>query len=213
MTISDSLRELVVTGALDGADRLSESAIAARLGVSRTPVREALQRLESEGLVFAQGRGVRIRRRSPAELRDVYEARAALDGFAAARLAERQRAGRLAPATLAELDELAEQTDAATRSGDLAVATARNRRFHERIAELAGNPVITLALRRYWDQIQVSTRAELAAPARVRAVQDEHAGLLAAIRSGEPERAATLAQAHALATAAITTTTAPEEHA
>ncbi|WP_350347840.1 GntR family transcriptional regulator [Agromyces sp. G08B096] len=203
-TVTDALRDLVIRGAFDDADRVSESAIAERLGVSRTPVREALQRLEAEGLVFAQGRGVRVRRRSPAELREVFEARAALDAAAAARLARLQREGLLAPAHLAELDRLAEETDAATRAGDLALATTRNRRFHEHVAELAGNAVIAQTLARFWDQIEISTRAELHRPARVRAVHDEHLALLRAIRAGDARTAAAVAEHHALDTSTIT---------
>jgi DNA-binding GntR family transcriptional regulator len=168
-------------------------------------VREALQRLEADGLVIAQGRGVRIRRRSSEELAWVYEARAALDAFAAAALARRQFAGRLEPAALAELHRLADETDAATRAGDLAEATARNRRFHERIAELAGNPVITESLARHWDQILVSTRTGLADAARTRTVHDEHLSLLRAIRRGDADGAAMAARDHALATRDLTT--------
>ena len=52
---------MVVSGALDSRERITEAELAARLGISRTPVREALQRLEGDGLVLAQGRGVRVR--------------------------------------------------------------------------------------------------------------------------------------------------------
>ncbi|WP_395244359.1 GntR family transcriptional regulator [Agromyces sp. MMS24-K17] len=211
MTVYTQLRDLVVTGALDGHEKVSESAIAERLEVSRTPVREALQRLEADGLVLAQGRGVRIRRRTGRELAWVYEARAALDAFAAAALADRQRAGRLEPAAFAELDRLAGEADAHTRAGDLAAATDSNRRFHERIAALAGNAVIVESLARHWDQILVSTRTGLAGADRTRAVHDEHLGLLAAIRDGDADRAATAAREHALATRDLAAATASTE--
>ena len=135
----------------------------------------------------------------------MYEARAALDAFAAAALARRQLAGRLEPAALAELDRLADETDAATRAGDLSDATARNRRFHERIAELAGNPVITESLARHWDQILVSTRTGLADSGRTRTVHDEHLSLLRAIRRGDADGAAMAARDHALSTRDLTT--------
>ncbi|MEV1129645.1 GntR family transcriptional regulator [Agromyces sp. NPDC049794] len=205
MTVYARLRELVVTGDLDGQAKVSESSLADRLAVSRTPVREALQRLEGDGLVIAQGRGVRVRRRLGEELAWVYEARAALDAFAAAALAERQLAGHLEPAALAELDRFAGEADAASRAGHLAEATMLNRRFHERIAELAGNPVIVESLVRHWDQIQISTRTRLVEPDRTRAVHEEHLELLGAIRHGDPARAATSARDHALTTRDLAT--------
>jgi DNA-binding GntR family transcriptional regulator len=96
-------------------------------------------------------------------------------------------------------------TDAATRAGDLAEATARNRRFHERIAELAGNPIITESLARHWDQILVSTRTGLADSGRTRTVHDEHVSLLQAIRRGDADGAAMVARDHALSTRDLTT--------
>ncbi|HWS52452.1 MAG TPA: GntR family transcriptional regulator [Microbacterium sp.] len=204
MTVYAQLRDLVVAGDLDGPGKVSESSLAQRLAVSRTPVREALQRLEADGLVIARGRGVRTRLRTGEELGWVYEARAALEAFAAAALAGRQREGRLEPASLDELDRLAGETDAVSRTGDFGAATALNRRFHERIAELAGNPVIVESLARHWDQILVSTRAGLADPDRTRAVHDEHLAVLSAIRVGDSDTAAAAARDHALTTRAVT---------
>lgn len=204
VSVYGRLRDLVIAGEMDGPGKVSESSLAERLAVSRTPVREALQRLEADGLVIAKGRGVRTRRRTGEELAWVYEARAALDAFAAATLAGRQREGRLEPASLDELDRLADETDAVSRTGDLHAATALNRRFHERIAELAGNPVIVESLGRHWDQILVSTRTGLANPDRTRAVHDEHLLLLSAIRRGDSEGAAAAARDHALTTRDIT---------
>ncbi|UOE45719.1 GntR family transcriptional regulator [Agromyces larvae] len=202
MTVYDDLRDLVVSGGLDPADRISETALAQRLEVSRTPVREALQRLDAEGLVHAAGRGIRVRLTVGRDLADLFEARAALEAHAAARLAELVAAGELAPARLAELDRLADATDATTRSGDLAAAAEGNRAFHLRVAELAGNRVIVDTLRAYWDRITVSTRAYLAAGDRAATVDDAHRDLLAAIAAGDPRAAATAAREHAMTTAA-----------
>lgn len=211
MRVYEKLRDLVVAGDLGGPGKVSEASLAHRLSVSRTPVREALQRLEADGLVVARGRGVSARLRTGEELKWVYEARAALESFTAAVLARRQGAGRLEPAALDELDRLARETDTASRAGDLGAATALNRRFHERIAELAGNPVILESLRRHWDQILVSTRTGLTDPPRTQAVHDEHLLLLAAIRDGDIEAAAAAAGAHALTTRDLTTPDAADE--
>ncbi|WP_022892761.1 GntR family transcriptional regulator [Agromyces subbeticus] len=205
MTVYDELRELVLGGALDQATRFSESSLAERLDVSRTPVREALQRLEADGLVVAQGRGVRVHMRDADELAELYEARSALDGHAASALATLVRRGEMAPARLTELDAIADETDALTRSGDLPAATERNRGFHQRIAQLAGNTVVVATLDRYWDQIVVSTRHRLGERERVASVHDEHRDILARIAAGDADGARLAAADHALTTRRIAT--------
>jgi DNA-binding GntR family transcriptional regulator len=195
MTVYDQLRELIVGG--DLPDRVSESELAERLHVSRTPIREALERLHGDGLVDARGRGVRLKTLDPSQLRAVYRVRAALEGLTAELVAERQAAGEIAPA---ELERLARAADEATRAGDLAAGAAHNRAFHLRIAELADNPPALDALRRIWDQIVVSTRRSLVAPARATAVDAEHRRLLDAIAMADPAEAAAAARTHVLNT-------------
>ncbi len=198
MTVYDELRELIVSGVLPA--RISESDLAERLQVSRTPVREALERLHGDGLVDARGRGVRLLSLSERELRAVYRVRAALEALTAELVAERQVAGEIAPAALVELDRLATAADEATRADDLTAGAASNRAFHLRIAELAGNAPALDALRRIWDQIVVSTKRSLVAPARTEAVDQEHRRLLAAIQNGDAPAAAEAARAHVLNT-------------
>src|SRR5690349_23874271 len=96
MTVYDQLRDLIVGG--DIPAKISESELAERLQVSRTPVREALERLHGDGLVDARGRGVRLKTLDARELRAVYRVRAALEGLTAELAAERQQAGEIAPA-------------------------------------------------------------------------------------------------------------------
>jgi DNA-binding GntR family transcriptional regulator len=198
MTVYDELRELIVTGDLPA--KLSESELAERLHVSRTPVREALERLHGDGLVDARGRGVRLISLTPPELRHVYRVRAALEALTAELVAERQAAGEIAPAALKALNQLADAADEATRDADLAQGAASNRAFHLRIAELADNPPALDALRRIWDQIVVSTKRSLVAPARPQAVDAEHRRLLKAIEQGDPDIAAAAAKNHVLNT-------------
>jgi len=195
MTVYDELRELIVAGELP--ERISESALAERLQVSRTPVREALERLHGDGLVDARGRGVRLKTLDSRELRAVYRVRAALEALTAELVAERQRAGEIAPA---ELERLARAADDATRAGDLAAGAAHNRAFHLKLAELADNAPARDALNRIWDQIVVSTKRSLVASQRAAAVDEEHRRLLDAIANGNPDKAAQLARAHVLNT-------------
>ncbi|GAA1772807.1 GntR family transcriptional regulator [Agromyces lapidis] len=203
MTVYQRLRRLVVDGELPVGLRVSEAELSTRLEVSRTPVREALSRLEGAGLVDAQGRGVRVRALEPDELAAVFEARAALESWAAGRAAERVAAGEVAPIALRELQALADAADAATRAGELETATRANRAFHQSLARLAANPAVDEALDGWWDRIVVATRHGLEDPPRVEQVDDEHRRLIAALAAGDPAGAREAAEAHALRTIAI----------
>lgn len=189
-----------MTGGIGEDERVAESLLAERLGVSRTPVREALQRLESDGLVKAHGRGVRLRMLSKDELSQVHSARAGLEGWAAYLAAQRVAGGEVAPARLAELETLAAQTHLHTISGDFARGVEANRSFHEAVAALADNPVISSTLERWWDQIIISTRKSLQAPERTHAVHADHQAILDALREGDARRARATVEAHAFAT-------------
>lgn len=205
MTVYDSLRTMVLSGALKPDVRISESELAEELKVSRTPIREALQRLEADRLVFAQGRGIRARILHEDELLHVYEARAALDGFAAAHVATLNAAGEIASARFAELSGLANDANSFTRALRLDEATQSNRNFHQAIAVLAGNPVIVETLNGYWDQIIVSTRGDLHQADRASHVHAEHDAILAAIMAGNGVAASSAASAHSLNTRHILT--------
>jgi DNA-binding GntR family transcriptional regulator len=195
------LREQIVSGVYRVGDRLPEVSLSTALAVSRTPVREALRRLESDGLVQASGRGVTVAALSTPDLRHAHAVRGALDALAAELAADRQSAGRLAPAALADLETQAGQLEQITAAGDLELAADLNRRFHLGIAELAGNPIAVQILDRLWNQITVSARASLAPSERPNAVAAEHRELLAAIGRGDRALAGRIAANHATATA------------
>jgi DNA-binding GntR family transcriptional regulator len=88
--IYQQLREAIVTGVLSADAPLTELSLAAQYKVSRTPVREALRRLEQDGLVERGPRGMKVRGRSPEEILEIYEVRITLEGAAARAAAERR---------------------------------------------------------------------------------------------------------------------------
>ncbi|MEV0631451.1 GntR family transcriptional regulator [Nonomuraea wenchangensis] len=203
------LRELILGGVYPPGSRLTEMEVAANLRMSRTPVREALRALAADGLVRPAGRGVTVVALEEDDLDEAYQVRAALEALTAELAAARQREGRIAPADLRALQDVAARTAAATAERRLADAVPLNRRFHQTIAELAGNALALRTLERVWDQIQVSTLRSLAPPARHAYVSAQHDDLLAAITAGRPEEAAAVARAHVLDTR--TTTSHPYE--
>lgn len=199
-SVYEDVRGLIVLGTYPAGQPVNEQDLCDRLGVSRTPVREALRRLESDGLVEPARRGVTVIELDLKALRDDYLVRAALEGLTAELTASRQRDGELAPAELARLEKLAAEADRATRKRDFAAGVRHNRAFHGYIATLAENPPAVEVLDRIWDRIIVSTRASLAAPVRSGQVDDEHRHLVAAIAGGRPDDAAFMARQHVMST-------------
>jgi DNA-binding GntR family transcriptional regulator len=200
-TAARRLRELILDGTYPPGSRLTEMEAAASLAMSRTPVREALQALAADGLVRPTGRGVVVVALAEHDLREAYLVRAALEALTAELAAHRQRTGHLAPADLAALRQDAKAAAEATAAGRLDEAVRHNRRFHRRIAELAGNTIALATLDRLWDQIQVSTMHSLAPAPRTAQVADQHEQLLAAIVAGRVQDAARCARRHVLDTA------------
>jgi DNA-binding GntR family transcriptional regulator len=200
------LREQIVSGVFPPGERLTEVSVSAAQSVSRTPIREALRRLESDGLVHGTGRGVVVAALTAESLEHAYAVRAALESLTAELAADRQRAGQIPPAALTGLEQEALRLEEVTAAGDLDRAIDLNRRFHRRVAELAGNPVAQEILDRLWDQIIVSTRASLIPPERPEAVTAEHLRLVRAISRGDRRLAGRVAGDHARATARTSVT-------
>lgn len=139
--VYERLREAIVTGRARPNERLIETELADQLKVSRTPIRESLQRLAAEGLVVTRRRGWIVLEHTGAEIRDIYEARAALEGYCARLAAVR--------ATRAQLKEIASfhrgdpkrilkssrqhLVDVNDRFHDAIIAAAHNRRLAEMI--------------------------------------------------------------------------------
>lgn len=142
--VTGKLRELIMNGTLVQGERLTETGLAARLAVSRTPIRLALATLEKEDLVEGEpNRGFRVRRFSIEDMREIMEVRAVLEGMAARLLAEKG----LEPeqdATLQDcLDGIAELIASKRHDPETFREFARiNNRFHTSIATFAGNAAL-----------------------------------------------------------------------
>ena len=194
------LRALLISGELQPGARLAELPLAAQLGVSRPPIREALRRLESHGLAATDGRGLRVPQIDAVELRSMLLMRSALEALHAELVAARVREGEIAPAELRRLVALAERAERATEAGRFADAVEDNRAFHQAVDALAGSATSRDAVDRLWDRIIVSTERSLTAGGRAATVAREHRELLDAIGAGDGERAADVARRHVLAT-------------
>ncbi|SHN02403.1 GntR family transcriptional regulator [Cryptosporangium aurantiacum] len=157
------LREAIVDGQYPAGSRLTEVEIAEMLGMSRTPVREALRRLAGDGLVRASDRGVIVDLMDDEEARHARTVRASLDVLVAELAARRQKAGQISPAAMRAAEEAAAEAETSLDRGDADAAYRHDQRLHRLIAELAGNPVALQMLDRLADRLEV---ARLAAGSR-----------------------------------------------
>jgi DNA-binding GntR family transcriptional regulator len=182
------LARLILTQQVIPGQKIPIDAIAEALGVSRTPVREALRLLETEGLVVAlPNRGFIVRRLDPAETSHLYEARRCIEIFTSAvafKAKSRAFLQDLRALHRVYADVLGGQTDR-RRLGMLV-----DKAFHLRIAEQAGNPHLTAMLANIFDRLILTRPMEGFPIHRTRTAIAEHAAMLAAFESGNARRAA-----------------------
>lgn len=201
-----AIRELILEGVLVRGERISELAVVERTGISRTPIRAALQRLEGEGLVEAiPSGGYSVPSFSEREVFDAIEIRGALEGLAARFAAERGPA----PDRLAALGECLAELDSVVGGGFASEAAFSrymdlNARFHALILALADSPPLAR-------QIERASALPFASPSGFVAVQawlpdsrrlfavaqDQHRCVVEAIAAGEGARAQALMEEHA----------------
>jgi DNA-binding GntR family transcriptional regulator len=182
------VRERLLARQFGPGEKLGLQALADELGVSRSPVHQALTRLVSEGLVTAtRGRGYQVRPLTPRLMQETHEARAALELYAV-----EEAAGRISPQALAALREALARTIEPVRNGELVDKLAylrANEAFHELIVDLPGNSVISEMYRRLSSH-RLMERAYLSLD--VWAAGDssaEHTEIVEALAAGEAGRA------------------------
>lgn len=184
------LREAILGGLLSPGTRILEAGLARELRVSRTPVREALQRLAQEGLVeLSPGKGARVRMLSPAEVQEVYEVRALLESEAAALAAQRASAAELETlgGLLRTLEALPPEDYTKQMQVDFAFHTALvEAAHHKTLARIYAGLRSSLVLARGFQRT-------LSQHPRTR---EQHWAILAALRARDPEQAARAARAH-----------------
>jgi DNA-binding GntR family transcriptional regulator len=190
--VTAALREAIFTGEIEAGAPLRQRDIAVRFGVSPTPVREALRRLESEGLLdYDLHRGATVVQGDFGPSEENYQIRAALESLAARLAAER-----ISGEALDELHELHEAI-ARCRAKDPAV-TELNRRFHFKIYEAAGSAMLLALLRLLWQSFRQG-------PQVIRPLKQsvsEHEALLEALRRADAHAAERITRDHILGAAA-----------
>lgn len=191
-----SAYELLLTqieeGVLPPGTRLREAELAERFGISRTPVREALKRLELQGLIVHQPHhGAVVATLDYAEVGELYLMREVLEGTAA-RLAA-QHASEVEIAVLAEMVE--RDRAIAGRSGELARS---NRLFHQQLRNAARNRFLTKTLENLRLSLALLANTTLSEPGRGPTSVEEHAAIVARIAARDPDGAEAAARQHIL---------------
>ncbi len=187
-----TLREAIVSGHLQPGVRLGEEHLARSFGVSRTPVREAIRRLQSENLASREERrGAVVRGIGEDEIQEVYAVRAALDGLAAGLAATRSY-----PADHARLRWLNDRLAGAAAHQQSGVLAALHLPFHVALCEAAHNTMLLRFTHDIHDWVRRFHGAPLAAGDRADAAVAEHQSVLDAIERGDAQLAEDMARNH-----------------
>jgi phosphonate utilization transcriptional regulator len=183
--VQGELERMILSGELPPGEKLTEVALAARLGVSRGPLREAFRMLEEAGLVRTEkNRGVFVRSLPVEEAIDIFDLRATMEEFAGRRLAET-----ITAAALKEVRALVEQMEQAAKAKDAHSYHLLNLRFHDRLVELAGNGKLTAVYRKLIKELSLFRRLNLADGWLMPISAGEHRQIVKAIASGDADAA------------------------
>ena len=176
-------------GAYRPGDRLREVEISQNLSFSRTPIREALRRLEADGIVQHKPRiGAVIRTLSHTEVVELYEMRLVLERTAAEMAAKH--------ATPAEVDELGDLNTLIAAAATSEEAAALNQQFHRCIYLATRNRFLLESARALNNALLLLGPTTIADAARIKTVAGQHAGIIDAIRTGDGQAAGQAAEAH-----------------
>lgn len=184
------VRGQILSGDLPPGKRIRPSELATELGMSPTPVREALRVLQADGLVrYRTHQEIVVAERTPEEALEVYRLRSLLEPLAVERAAER-----LTDVTLRMLERLHHRLEAAAGTSHPRSTGTINATWHWAIYEAADSPLLLSFVRRLWEAFPWRTMWVI--PGRAETSIEEHAGIMAALRVREPGLAASLMREH-----------------
>lgn len=183
----------ILSNAFPPGVQLSESELAARLGTSRTPVREAIIRLEAEGLVeVIPRRGVRVLPVQASDMSEIYDILQAVEPLAAEQVAAR----RPPPSELAELNAAAMEMESALEAEDLDRWAQGDDRFHREMLRLHGNRRLMAITSSLFNQAHRAQMVTLRMRGPLHRSNREHRAILESLANGDPAQTAALYRAH-----------------
>lgn len=190
--VYNQLRDNIGSHQIRPGERLQEVSLAAQLGVSRTPVREALARLESEGMIVVEGRGFVVPELTDADIDEIYQLRFLLEP-AAAGIAVAEVGS---PTDLASMASAVDDAVAAEKSGDFRAFLEANSRFHHAWRALVPNRRMSKLLDQYVGHVRFLRVLTLGDPGARKAALTGMKAIHAAFRKRDPEAAATAMHKH-----------------
>jgi DNA-binding GntR family transcriptional regulator len=189
----EQIRRRILDNAWPPGHRALEREVAVELGMSRTPVREALMRLQNEGLVEVIPRhGVRVLPVSGVDMQEIYEILTALECMAAELLAARKPSGE----ELAPLVDAIDAMSKALQADDLDAWGAADERFHQHLVDLAGNRHLQATVLNHWDRTHRARMFSLRLRPKPVNSTKEHMQMVERLRAGDGEGAARVTRAH-----------------
>ncbi len=190
--IAEELEERIFNGTYPDGDRLDEVRLATEFGVSRTPLREALQRLARSGLVtLVPRRGAFVSQPGPVELLEMFEVMAELEAVCG-----RLAAMRISDQALTELHQANQNCQAAVDRQDVDSYYAENERFHHIIYTQSGNSFLASEARALHRRLKPFRRQQLKLRGRMAQSMAEHKAIVDALEQGKPEEAVTALRNH-----------------
>ena len=190
--VLDALREAIITGEFKPGQPLVEMELASQLGISRAPLREALQTLAREGLIeTAPYRGTVVRHLTRTDIEELYSLRSVLETFAVQRIITQNN-----PENVARLHECFELMLAAAQNGDLTGVNQLDRRFHDTLIELSQHSLLAIT----WSSVSNRVRQVMALRNQrntdITTIAYNHLPIIDAIEKGDVELASMLNQQH-----------------
>lgn len=190
--VLEAIREAIMNGSLQPRERLMEIQLAEELGVSRTPVREALRKLELEGfIVMVPRKGAYVSDLSMKDIADVFEIRAALEGLAGGLAAER-----ITEEELEAMERMLVEKGEAINKNDIDKLVEVDTKFHEAMYKASRNERLFPIISNLREQIQRFRLTSLSVPGRKQESLEEHRNILEAIQARDVQLARQLAQEH-----------------
>jgi DNA-binding GntR family transcriptional regulator len=190
--VYNQLREMILTGDLATGSPIEERRLAEEMQVSRTPLREAISQLVTEGIIeYRPYRGNLVRRFNAKQVQDLYQVRKALEA-----LAMRLAIPKLSQEHIEKIRCILDNVQTALDRGDIEAYNENDRRFHQTIVEITGNDTLMEALNRLAAQIQLVRFMANTDPSVVQRTAKERPLILAALEARDADRAAQLMEAH-----------------
>lgn len=207
--VYQSIHDGICDGSLSPGEHLVQEQLAARLGVSRQPVQQAMARLKADGLVEEVGkRGLRVTELDLGLMRHHYDVRAALDGLAARSAAARVRTDAAVAARIEDQGQaILASGEEAVSKGDTRNQILHDEAFHTFLYEASGNPLLASTAEPHWRFLRRVMGDVLRYAEPPGAIWREHAAMLEAVVAGDPAEAESLATGHIRAAADALETT------